>query len=304
MNYELNNIYNIDNNIGIKLIDNESIDVILTDPPYLYLKKQKCDISFNEDIFKEFYRILKPNGFVILFGRGTSFYRWNTKLAEIGFKFLEEIIWDKRINTGPFLKLNRVHETVSIHTKKNGLIKKSMIPYIEKKQYEIESIINDIRRIESYCKNENNIINIEKFLETKIIDFDKRKKMKFDITTSKNTKSGNRAIYTLKAITDGMKEASIMSVLKESYNFIHPTQKPYKLLERLLNIVINKNDRDNKIIFDPFAGSGSVGIACKELGLNYILMEIDKDYFEAAKKRIEKFEILNEQPKPKQDSLF
>ena len=40
-------------------------------------------------------------------------------------------------------------------------------------------------------------------------------------------------------------------------------------------------------IIDPFMGSGTTGIACKQLNRNFIGIEIDKDYFEIAKKRIE-----------------
>jgi site-specific DNA-methyltransferase (adenine-specific) len=40
-------------------------------------------------------------------------------------------------------------------------------------------------------------------------------------------------------------------------------------------------------ILDPFMGSGTTGVACAELGRNFIGIEIDKDYFEIAKKRVE-----------------
>ena len=85
---ELNKIYNEDCQEGIKRIPDASIDCILTDPPYLYLKGQKLERPFNErELFSEFKRVLKPTGFIILFGRGTSFYRWNMILAEQGFVF-------------------------------------------------------------------------------------------------------------------------------------------------------------------------------------------------------------------------
>ena len=78
---------------GMKLLSDNSIDVIFTDPPYLYLKGQKLEREFDEQLFfLECKRLLKTNGFIVLFGRGTSFYRWNTRLADLGFKFKEEII--------------------------------------------------------------------------------------------------------------------------------------------------------------------------------------------------------------------
>ncbi|KAA6304751.1 DNA adenine methyltransferase YhdJ, partial [termite gut metagenome] len=67
--------------------------------------------------FGEVERVLKKEGFIVLFGRGTSFYRWNTILADLGFNFKEEFIWDKGYCTSPLMPISRVHETISIHTK-------------------------------------------------------------------------------------------------------------------------------------------------------------------------------------------
>ena len=83
-------------------ITDGSIDAIITDPPYGYLKNQKLDIPFNEHIlFQEAKRVLKPTGFIVMFGRGTAFYRWNTILENLGFIFKEEVIWNKGQTTSP-----------------------------------------------------------------------------------------------------------------------------------------------------------------------------------------------------------
>ena len=50
---EQNKIYNEDNATWMPRIESESVDVILTDPPYLYLKNQKLDILFDEQKFFE-----------------------------------------------------------------------------------------------------------------------------------------------------------------------------------------------------------------------------------------------------------
>ena len=107
----------------MKDIKSESVDCILTDPPYKYLKNQKLEVDFDEKIFfNEAKRVLKKSGFIVLFGRGTSFYRWNTILADLGFEFKEEFIWDKQYVNSPLMQVSRVHETISIHTKKSGVI--------------------------------------------------------------------------------------------------------------------------------------------------------------------------------------
>lgn len=64
---------------------------------------------------------------------------------------------------------------------------------------------------------------------------------------------------------------------------IHPTQKPVKLYEWLLMNYAKEGDT----ILDTHLGSGSITIACENLGFDLTGYEIDKEYFEAAKKRIE-----------------
>ncbi len=63
----------------------------------------------------------------------------------------------------------------------------------------------------------------------------------------------------------------------------HPTPKPLELMKK--HILISSNEGDT--ILDPFMGSGTTGVACKELHRDFIGIEISPKYFEIAKKRIE-----------------
>lgn len=65
---------------------------------------------------------------------------------------------------------------------------------------------------------------------------------------------------------------------------IHPTQKPLDLLEWLIKTYTNENDT----ILDNCMGSGTTGVACKNLNRNFIGIEKDEKYFNIAKERIEK----------------
>lgn len=65
----------------------------------------------------------------------------------------------------------------------------------------------------------------------------------------------------------------------------HPTVKPVKLLEYLINMVTPKGGT----VLDPFMGSGTTGVACKNLNRDFIGIELDREYFEIAKKRIENY---------------
>jgi len=64
----------------------------------------------------------------------------------------------------------------------------------------------------------------------------------------------------------------------------HPTVKPIPLLERLIELCTNENN----IVFDPFMGSGTTGIATNNLKRKFIGIELDTEYFNIAKKRVEK----------------
>ena len=64
----------------------------------------------------------------------------------------------------------------------------------------------------------------------------------------------------------------------------HPTIKPIKLMEYLTNLV---KMPDNTVILDPFMGSGTTGIACVNNDVDFIGIELEPEYFDIAKARIE-----------------
>jgi site-specific DNA-methyltransferase (adenine-specific) len=72
-----------------------------------------------------------------------------------------------------------------------------------------------------------------------------------------------------------------------SYEKFHPTTKPIELMRWCIENYTNPSDT----IFDPFMGSGTTGVACVQLGRNFIGCEIDPKYFEIAKKRIAQAEM-------------
>jgi site-specific DNA-methyltransferase (adenine-specific) len=63
----------------------------------------------------------------------------------------------------------------------------------------------------------------------------------------------------------------------------HPFQKPVDLLEFLIKVYTDEGG----VVLDPFMGSGSTGVACKNLNRNFIGIEIDPEHFASAKSRIE-----------------
>lgn len=66
-------------------------------------------------------------------------------------------------------------------------------------------------------------------------------------------------------------------------NKFHPTEKPVNLLKELIRLHTKEND----MILDCFMGSGSTGVACKELNRDFVGIELNKEYFEIAERRME-----------------
>ena len=65
---------------------------------------------------------------------------------------------------------------------------------------------------------------------------------------------------------------------------LHPTQKPYEVM----NYLIETYTKENDIILDCFMGSGSTGVACVNTNRDFIGIELDENYFNIAKERIDK----------------
>lgn len=337
-NIELHNQDCLD---GIKQIPDESIDIICTDPPYLYLKNQKLEREFDEQLFfSECKRMLTKNGFIVLFGRGTSFYRWNTILADLGFNFKEEIVWNKSHSTSPLMPISRIHETISIFTKGKGTINKVKVPYLEMKGHDVESIITDIKRVRTIFTNAKSMKAVLNFMENNLRDtsdswgannlsissnitkenrcvsvarsmqegLNEKTIIRTDRTECKSftkfgvnadeRKTGDRCANVIQSIEFGLNEKTIIKQVRNHYTAIHPTQKPVRLLERLLALVIPKDKTKEEItVLDPFGGSFSTMEAVYNMGMKGMSFEIDKEYFNAGKNRIDKLH-------PRQETLF
>lgn len=82
--------------------------------------------------------------------------------------------------------------------------------------------------------------------------------------------------------------------IKEEENWnqttnIHSTVKPIALMRYLVKMITPTGG----MVLDPFMGSGSTGVACVQEGFNFIGVEMDKEYFEIAKARIEHWKGKN-----------
>jgi len=86
----------------------------------------------------------------------------------------------------------------------------------------------------------------------------------------------NKAIRKFDWLWNGM-------IRKNNEERFHPTQKPLELMKWVISLCPQSN-----VVFDPFMGSGTTGVACAKLGKKFIGVELDPNYFQIACQRIEK----------------
>lgn len=251
-------------------IPNNHIDGIITDLPYGSTSCSWDNIIPFDKMWESIKRIIKPDAPIILFG--SQPFTSNLIMSNVNW-FREELIWLKN-KPASGMQCNQKH--MKIH----------------------ENII-------VFSKNSKYTYNPQKWLISEKEFITQRK------TFTENEYIGNR-IYgtthrTRKPDTGERNPISILSCKvpftpQNSKNYsdtidlrYHPTQKPLELLEYLIKTFSNEND----VILDFTMGSGSTGVACKNLNRKFIGIELDKDYFNIAKKRIEGTTIKSNKTKKK-----
>ncbi|MBQ9013694.1 MAG: site-specific DNA-methyltransferase [Bacilli bacterium] len=282
---ECNNIYNCDYRDKIKNIEDESIDLVLTDIPYMISKKTNfksikdytnkngksnyhgmeykfedenfCDI---EDYINECWRILKTGGNLIVW---SSWQMLGDIEAMIKNKYDDKIVdkFVKKVRVGVWIKNNPIPQNIDImpvnSTEMFLCIAKGSNATFNKVKYDnnkllkgsidIKDAILKSRDKEERIKNASLEIN--------------------DVNTCFN-ESYERLIY-------------IEPIVSKSDN-IHPTQKPLNIIRHLVELYSNRNET----VFDGLMGSGVTAVASKLTGRNYIGFEIDEEYYKKSVDRI------------------
>ena len=275
----------------IKRLPDASVDAVVTDPPYGYLK-HKLDADFDEDaLFSEFDRVLKPNGAIVMFGRGVPFFRRCVKLDALGFVFKESVCWDKKdAGSSPTAKLLRAHEDAVIFGRKGFSLRKRHVPYAEirasrengreKWERDIAQLSSALKHPEK-CKEAVDFLRNGRSVPIRKRNVGKRNVGKKGVTHSANLRETDRTLGLLNSITTGFVERDIIRVSRDAHAE-HGTQKPVRLMERLVSIVSD----EGVVVLDPFAGSGSTVVACAQTGSIGIGIEVVPEYAEIAERRL------------------
>lgn len=252
----------------MKDIPSKSIDLILCDLPYGTTRNKWDSIIDLELLWEQYNRIIKDRGAILLFAQ-TPFDK------VLGVSNLEnlryEIIWQKTAPTG-FLNAKKMpmkaHENILVFYKK--------LP-----TYNPQMTQGHPRKVSSKASREKSV---------------ERQKLKVDSQNS-NYNFYGESVEGYDSTERYPLSVQVFAKDQQKENY-HPTQKPVALLEWLIKTYTNEGD----LVLDNCMGSGSTGVACVNTSRNFIGMELTEQYFEVAKKRLEKVvKAKDEQKTEKED---
>ena len=237
-------LYNDDCLEVMKTLSDNSIDAIITDPPYgvnfkndFYDDSEELVLSVMPQWYEQWFRILKEDSYLFLFVGVKTLHHWIQCGIDAGFTY-KNIIATRSFNNGS-------------PTPRNNF------------GFQFQPII-------VFSKGKGKKLNEVDFIPTSAEWFkDKRNK--------------NPKPFTYQ-YPNWIKTEWAFATEKRASKNIHPNEKNVKLLKFLVEVSTNEND----VIFEPFMGSGSLGVACKQTNRDFIGCELDTDYFNIAKDRIAK----------------
>lgn len=283
-------------------IESGSVDMILADPPYGTMFGCCLDGYGKESLswdvviplvpmLEECNRILRKNGALLLFSQEP---------------YTSEVIINSHSNLPFSYRLIWLKD----HFANSLFAKKAPVSYVEDicvffKKYDLLNL-HPLRayaeKIMMYCGRSRSGINFD-LGHRKAEHFFYIDSTQFSICTEKvynelisfyqlDKMDGFLSFIEIKEINKrfskkfnlpkGEKYKSNVLVYKKDYTGFHPTQKPVLLMEDLIKMYTDENDT----VLDFVMGSGSTGVACKQLGRNFIGIEKDEKYFKIAHKRI------------------
>lgn len=274
-----------------KILD-KSIDLIIADPPYFKTISEKWDfkwrtekdyIEWCERWIKELSRVAKSNSSFWLFGYVKMLSQILPIAEKYGFIFRQQIIIDKGMRsisgrkTSTYRMFPTTTESIFFFVKDNRPNIKKFLKARQKELGLSAKEINDKLKVKtngggmwSLYTGENILAQIP----TKEMWERLQKILKFKMDYSEVNFTFNPQV----GFSDVWRDIDFYEEDRK-----HPTQKPLKLIERLIRASSNVGD----VVLDPFLGSGTTAVAAIKLGRKFIGIEIDKKYCKYAKNRLE-----------------
>jgi len=255
--YELNKIYNMDCLEGMKLLENNSIDLTVTSPPYDNLRTYNGFAWDFEGVAKELFRVTKQGG-VVVWVIGDSYdkrgsetltsFKQALHFKEIGFTVHDTMIYQK--NSYPFPPVNRYYQ-----------------------QFEYMFVFSKGKPTTTNIQTQKTIWQKSTKELSTTRQFDGSvKEMKYE------KGKPERKMDNVWLVNTGY-----MRSTKDKFAYKHPAMFPEELVER--HIISWSNEGD--IILDIFMGSGTTAKMAKVNNRNFIGFELSSEYCDIANKRID-----------------
>lgn len=295
---ELNKIYHGDCIAGMRdILADESVDLVIADPPYFKVVGEKWDyqwrteedyLDWSRKWIEGVSRVLRKGGTLYLFGYFRMLSRLLPILEENGLELRQQIILNKGIQavsgraTKNYKMFPNVTESVLFLYKDPKPFAKA---FLKQRQQELgysAKYINERLGVKSNGGGMWSIYtgkNVCKQLPTEEVWNKLQEILDFDIPYGRISQT----YHAQMGLTDVWDDINFY----EEKNRIHPTQKPQKLLARLL--LASSDPKD--VVLDPFMGGGSTALACISHDRNYIGFEIDPEYYEKSLKRLSRGNI-------------
>ena len=292
----LNSILNVNCLDGFKGIEDESVDLIIADPPYFKVIGEKWDYAWRTEAeyidwcrtwFVEVDRCLRKGGSFYIFGYFRMLSYLLPILEDMGLSLRQQIIVNKGMKavsgraTKNYKMFPNVTESILFMVKDSKPFVKDLLKSRQKELGYTSKQINEGLGVKSNgggmwsIYTGNNICkqmptyDIWKKLET-VLDFSYPYEK---IAITFNPQLGFTDVW------------DDIDFYKERKTRIHPTQKPLELIDRLVLASSNPSDE----VLDPFMGSGTTAVSCILNDRSYIGFELDKDYYDLSTERLEKY---------------
>lgn len=280
---------------GMVGIQSESVDLIVADPPYFKVVGEKWDyawrtedeyLEWSERWISESSRVLRYGGTFYLFGYFRSLAHILPILEDHGFRLRQQIVLNKGMQavsgraTKGYLMYPCVTESILFLIKDPIPFSKNLLREHQSKSGAKAKDINEVLGVKTNGGGMWSIYSGDNVCEQlpteeqwkKLQDF-----LGFQYPYSKLAQTFNAEM----GVTDVWNDIDFYSVT----NRIHPTQKPLRLIDRLVRVSSNVGDT----VLDPFMGSGTTAIACMCNDRHFIGFESDPEYFSGCMNRIDRF---------------
>lgn len=283
ISFSLENVKNKEGLLYLKDIDSNSINLVLTDPPYITSKDTGMDAQAN--IVKK-YKETKVNT-----KTEAQWKKYRTKDAWKKFMDTKKIPEDKRDKKLAEYKINYMKygsiygSKYAVKTNYGDWDKKFTIDILDKFVKEFFRVLKDGGTLIIFfdlwkITDLKKIMESTGFKQIRFIEWIKTNPQPSNSGTNYLTNCREIALFGIKnskpTFNSKYDNGIYMYPLQNTKNKFHPTQKSLNLFEKL----IEKHSNENDIVLDTFLGSGTTAIACKNKKRKFKGCEVSKEYYD------------------------